>query len=75
VWVWSYQLISSTPHASKVFIMLIITFDKTPNRPRITTKISIQILNQIEPMDKASIIHVEKVINQLVAKEKVNIES
>ncbi len=55
--------------------MLIITFDKTPNRPRITTKISIQILNQIEPMDKASIIHVEKVINQLVAKEKVNIES
>jgi len=55
--------------------MPIITFDKTPNWPRITAKIGIQILNRIEPMEEANIVHVEKVINQLVAKEKVNVES
>jgi len=53
----------------------VITFDETPNQPRIATKIGIQILNRIEPMEEASIVLVDKVINQLVVEEKVNIKS
>jgi hypothetical protein len=55
--------------------MPIITFDETPNWPRIATKIGIQILNKIEPMEEASIVLVKKVINQLVVEEKANIDS
>jgi hypothetical protein len=55
--------------------MPIITFGETPNQPRIATKRGIQILNRIKPMEEANIVFVEKVINQLVVEEKVNIES
>jgi hypothetical protein len=55
--------------------MPILTFDKTPNQPRIITKIGIQILNRIKPMEKTNIELIKKVINQLVVEEKVNIKS
>jgi len=38
-------LISSTPHASEVFITPITTFENTPNRQKITAPTGLQILN------------------------------
>jgi hypothetical protein len=62
-------LSSSTPHASKVFTTPITTFEETPNQQRIVVLTSLQILNQVELVEKACVEHVEKAINQPIAKD------
>jgi hypothetical protein len=49
-------LISNTPHAFDVFTMLVMTFEETFDQQRITTKIGIQILSQVEPMEEANVV-------------------
>jgi len=46
--------------------MPLIIVNETPNQSRIATKIGIQILNRIEPMEEANIVLVDKIINQLL---------
>ncbi len=49
-------LISNTPHASKVFTMLVMTFEETLDWQRIVAKIGIQILNQVETMEEVNVV-------------------
>jgi hypothetical protein len=36
--------------------MLVMTFEETFDQQRITTKIGIQILSQVEPMEEANVV-------------------
>ncbi len=65
-------LISSTPHASKVFTTPIATFENTFDRHKIAMPTSFQILNQAKPLEE-SVEPIEGAINQLVAKDQANL--
>ncbi len=57
-------------HASKVFTTPITTFEETPNQQKIVVLIGLQIVNKVEPLEKASVEPIEGVINQLIAEDK-----
>jgi hypothetical protein len=59
-------LISSTPHPSKVFTMMIMTFDKTPNWWRIVEKISLQNWSQAEFLEMTNVVPIQGTSYQLV---------
>jgi hypothetical protein len=59
-------LISSTPHASKVFTTPITTFEDTPNRQKTPTPTSLQILSQVKLVEEACDELIEEAISQLV---------
>jgi hypothetical protein len=61
-------LISNTLHASEVNTTLITTFEDTPNRQKIAVPIGLQILNQVQLVEVASVELVEEIINQQVTK-------
>ncbi len=61
-------MISNTPHASKVYTTLIMTFENTLDQQKIVAPTSLQILSQVELVEVAGAEHVKEVINQPVRK-------
>jgi len=57
-------------HALEVFTTPITTFEETPNQQKIVVLIGLQIVNKVEPLEKASVEPIEGVINQLIAEDK-----
>jgi hypothetical protein len=66
-------LISSTPHALKVFTTPITSFEDTPNQQNITMPIGFQILSQVELMEVASVEPFKDVINQPIIESQFNL--
>ncbi len=57
-------------HALEVFTTPITTFEETPNQQKIVVLIGLQIVNKVEPLEKASVEPIEGVINQPIAEDK-----
>jgi hypothetical protein len=66
-------LISNTSPTSEVFTTPIATFEETPNQQKITMLTSLQNLNQVKPMEEASVELAEGAINRLVGEDQVNL--
>jgi hypothetical protein len=57
----------------KVFITPITTFENTLDWQKVVAQTSLQILNQVELVEVASVEHVEEVINRLITKGQSNL--
>lgn len=57
-------LISSAPHASKMFSTPITTFDEVFVQLEVAVETCIQFMNNFEPMMTTNIIHVEETMNE-----------
>jgi hypothetical protein len=66
-------LILNILHASKVFMTPIANFEDTLDQQNTIAPTSLQILNQVKPMEEVVVEPVERAINQLVAKGQANL--